>query len=91
MTDPVDNGGDAFPRVVTDWNPSRDAHEVTSEPGMTLRDYFAAKAMEGDISSMVDPDGEACGLSLEAPGATLDRLAATYYRMADAMLKARQS
>ncbi|WP_354292652.1 hypothetical protein [Paramixta manurensis] len=48
---------------------------------MTLRDYFAAKAMQGDIS--FDP---------LSPGVTdeqLDIYANHYYKIADAMLKAR--
>lgn len=47
-------------------------------PGMTLRDYFAAKAMQGNISSV--QEGE-----VVIP----DRLARWSYEMADAMLKAR--
>jgi hypothetical protein len=44
-----DYSGPAFPRVVTEYNEARDAHEVTSEGGMTLRDYFAAKAMQSIV------------------------------------------
>jgi len=47
--------------------------------GMTLRDYFAAHAMQGICAS---------GPSLEWSS---DRLAAEAYDFADAMLKARES
>jgi hypothetical protein len=45
--------------------------------GMTLRDYFAAKAMQGIVSR---------GIVNEVP---LEIYATNAYRMADAMLKAR--
>jgi hypothetical protein len=48
-------------------------------PGMTLRDYFAAKAMQGLF---------AAGGGLVK---TADQWAAQAYTMADAMLKARES
>lgn len=55
--------------------------------GMTLRDYFAAKAMEGDWSSQ----GDSCGIFIpEVTDVNLDRSAKLYYRMADAMLRARK-
>jgi hypothetical protein len=47
--------------------------------GMTLRDYFAAKAMQGMLAACT-------GWS----GADQDRLASTSYRMADEMMKARE-
>ena len=46
--------------------------------GMSLRDYFAAKAMQGDLVSGVHPDN-------------FDATAKRAYKMADAMLKARQA
>jgi hypothetical protein len=49
----------------------------TDEKGMSLRDYFAAKAMQG---MMVDVAQPRC-----------DYIADTSYKMADAMLKARGS
>ena len=45
--------------------------------GMTLRDYFAAKAMQG---MMVDVEQPRC-----------DYIAGAAYKMADAMLKAREA
>lgn len=58
--------------------------------GMSLRDKFAESAMVGELASMQDPTGEACGIALDAPDSTLDRLAAHWYRIADAMLRARE-
>ena len=45
--------------------------------GMTLRDYFAAKAMQGLLSSDVN--------------AKLENFAKQSYKVADAMLKAREA
>jgi hypothetical protein len=43
-----DNGGSAFPEIVTELNFHTHEYENThSIGGMTLRDYFAAKAMQG--------------------------------------------
>ena len=50
--------------------------------GMTLRDYFAAKAMQGII-------GYAGGKGIYIPPDA--ELAASAYEIADAMLKARES
>ena len=47
-------------------------------PGMTLRDYFAAKAMQAFIGQHVDAGGD-------------DHLAEESYSVADAMLRARES
>ena len=68
------DGGPAFPGAEGMW------------PGMTLRDYFAAKAMHGFCSG---PEG---GIN-PVPGMDYDWLQATSrvaYEMADAMLKARE-
>jgi hypothetical protein len=59
----------AFPTVMLD----------KPEGGMTLRDYFAAKAMQGMLA--------ACTGWSEA---NLERLAKCSYSTADAMLKARE-
>ena len=48
--------------------------------GMTLRDYFAAKAMQGISATLTQTDGE--------PFWNL--IATDSYKMADAMLKARE-
>lgn len=63
-----DGGGRAFPAEAT--------NSTFASPGMTLRDYFAAKAMQGDLVSGVHPD-------------CFEATAKRAYKMADAMLKAR--
>ena len=68
----TNTGGPAFPagerfECVDGWH---------TEPGMTLRDYFAAKAMQGILT---DPE--------IVMGAT--EIADLSYKYADAMLKAR--
>lgn len=77
------NGGPAFPGE----HPTGQVEYVDGvgnkyvfEPheGMTLRDYFAAKAMQGFCTS-INQD------------TTWDQDAATAYRVANAMLKARES
>ena len=48
------------------------------EPGMSLRDYFAAKALQGQLAdSLIRPHG-------------FDELCENCYKWADAMLKARE-
>ena len=68
------NGGPAFPGV---GYVSQDGKK--NPEGMTLRDYFAAKAMQGVIAGTVKPE------TVWTP----DELAESSYCMADAMLKER--
>ncbi|HBR4098679.1 TPA: hypothetical protein L9U11_001981 [Klebsiella pneumoniae] len=65
-------GGPAFPELGnvgynSDWQ---------NEPGMTLRDYFAAKAMQS-VTLSIEPNEQKL-------------IATAAYQMADAMLKARE-
>jgi hypothetical protein len=55
------------------------------EGGMTLRDYFAAKAMQSLVSSFLNKDMDTLD-----PHGWMDGLAMDAYSMADAMLKARE-
>jgi hypothetical protein len=55
------------------------SHDEMTCTGMSLRDYFAAKAMQG-ILSICEDNGDAPFWDIIAPDA---------YKMADAMLKAR--
>jgi hypothetical protein len=66
----MNTGGPAFPRPFSGTN-------QYAQDGMTLRDYFAAKALPSYWS---DPD----------VAGNLDTAAAWAYEMADAMLKARE-
>ncbi len=69
----MDNGGPAFPGL----HPSKECRY--NDPGMTLRDYFAAKAITGLIASTpYDRVLNPAGVAQEA------------YAVADAMLKARE-
>lgn len=69
-----DTGGSAFP-IVSDRCPIPD-----SEPGMTLRDYFAAKALQGLQANTHDSVLKMCH----------EEIAVYAYYAADAMLKARK-
>jgi hypothetical protein len=60
----IDEGGAAFPS------------ELFEQPGMTLRDYFAAAALQGYFGTPHYCDCE--------------KLALYMYQMADAMIKARK-
>ncbi|WP_338547273.1 hypothetical protein V6W80_11775 [Pseudomonas benzopyrenica] len=67
----INDGGRAFPRTSDVYGP---------EFGMSLRDYFAAKAMQGFNSN---PDENLIGKPFS-------EIAALAYRQADEMLKARE-
>jgi hypothetical protein len=54
----------------------------THHDGMTLRDYFAAKAMQGIFASNAEHDHEDEHI--------FDAVADAAYKQADAMLKARE-
>jgi hypothetical protein len=66
----MNTGGPAFPKTPF-------IEIGTPQNGMTLRDYFAAKAMQGFASNL-------------GPGATFNSRAEIAYEWADAMLKARE-
>ena len=71
----INTGGPAFPIPL---NPGQSWQAMAPCDGMTLRDYFAAKAMQG--------------LVVDGVGSLMDEeLADWAYRLADAMLKARGS
>ncbi len=74
----IDNGGPAFPVPL---NPGETWREMASCDGMTLRDYFAAKAMQGIL---------AAGRDAQFDGSDMYGYARASYGLADAMLKARE-
>ena len=82
-----DDGGSAFPGTEIHF-----AHGVSQEysyPGMSLRDYFAAKAMQGIISNTDAVNG--LKLDPDRVGQKLkDAISQSAYRYADAMLEARK-
>ena len=74
-----DTGGPAFPHTVE--YKGADCGGVVPYGGMSLRDYFAARALQNfrdQIGSQSDQEW-------------FDKVAEGAYRMADAMLKARQA
>ena len=71
--------GQAFPRQQWEYDGQNNVLQYQEE-GMTLRDYFAAKAMQGICSH---PD--TWGLI------SSKNIATTAYELADAMLKAREA
>jgi hypothetical protein len=78
MAEQINNGGPAFPVPI---NPGETYQGHAPCDGMTLRDYFAAKAMAVVWTEI--PDDADRDLAL-------DRLGRYAYEMADAMLKARE-
>lgn len=67
-----DNGGPAFPTTPQNYDDMDPAGA-----GMTLRDYFAAKAMQADMTDGIHESDFA-------------RTAFRAYKMADAMIEARK-
>ena len=67
----MNDGGRAFPKPCDECNHDSSIHE---QQGMTLRDYFAAKAMQALISKINDDK----------------QIAKSSYFLADAMLKERE-
>jgi len=61
--------------------------QETNSRGMTLRDYFAAKAMQGLMAGRWKSDMH--GIPYDAYRADADEWAKSAYHFADAMLKAR--
>jgi len=81
-----DNGGPAFPMIRAVYGNSG----WDNEAGMTLRDYFAAKAMQAIITKLpvVDREGE-FGSPVEDKIKYNADIANSAYWIADAMLEER--
>ncbi len=73
----TDDGGPAFPGL---------SHQHRDSYGMSLRDYFAAKAIEPAIHRALN----AMAAQIKPDAFDFARVAQTAYRMADAMLEARK-
>lgn len=87
----IEDGGAAFPTTVY-----YDEKPYGIEDGMSLRDYFAAKAMHAEIvSSCSDLTPEAATAlvraSVAAGHSPEEHIALNAYKMADAMIKARKA
>ncbi|WP_156109537.1 hypothetical protein [Pseudomonas cremoricolorata] len=80
-----DTGGPAFPTIGYDSGAAANGIglSVTDDPGMTLRDYLAAKALQGMLPY---PGNEMWGSFAEM---TPKQAAESAYGYADAMLAAR--
>ncbi|MCA1178910.1 MULTISPECIES: hypothetical protein [unclassified Pantoea] len=79
-------GGPAFPQSgATDGDGDIFESDRMGGGGMTLRDYLAAKAMQGDWACQSDRVGNDIDIEL------IKKRAEVYYCMADAMLAARAS
>lgn len=77
----INDGGPAFPETGLTGLPNGNFYE--GRAGMTLRDYFAAKAMLGELSAQ---DGAGADYNTVK---SLKSLASWSYQIADAMLEAR--
>lgn len=73
------NGGPAFARPKSPKGEFTDSDVPCAQTGMSLRDYFAAKAMQGWTSNPLPDDS------------SIQDVAAWAYRQADAMLAARSA
>jgi hypothetical protein len=85
MTTERDDGGPAFPSEWKEWD--HDDMEWKLQylhRGMSVRDYFAAKALHGVLAS-----GRTT-LNFESRPTKVDDIADAAYLMADAMLRARE-
>ena len=75
----INDGGPAFPRPGANWMDKENrAMGCDAQLGMTLRDYFAAKAMQALVGAEFRHEF------------TVEDDASYAYKMADAMLKARE-
>lgn len=85
----LNDGGPAFPCEVDSTQPlhRQVGNTVWQTYGMTLRDYFAAKAMQA-LAAQALPLKHETGFGINDRRA---HVASAAYAMADAMLKARQS
>jgi hypothetical protein len=77
----TNTGGPAFPNEGGPGN-------LWNDKGMTLRDYFAAKAMQGWVQATTKPYVHAGEYQVELINE--DHITKEAYKMADAMLKARE-
>ena len=75
----ANDGGPAFPNVGDVRYTSEDQY------GMTLRDYFAAKALPAIVSTYVEANGRCIGTDHFPRNCAIHA-----YNLADAMLKARE-
>ena len=75
----INDGGPAFPCVYYSEPIGSIGPQLTIKGGLSIRDYFAAAALQGLLSSIQPNQVWSC-----------EDVAVTCYRMADAMIKARE-
>ena len=80
-----DTGGSAFPAKKRIYRQGYATQEFEPVEGMSIRDYFAAKAMQKFIMD------EAILNTSDTSKAWLKSIADASYEMADAMIKAKES
>ena len=83
MSNKINDGGQAFPRAVQFDDAFINGH------GMTLRDYFAAAALQAIISSALS-EGTKTMYNIRKPD-FLECLSLDAYAHADAMIRAREA
>ena len=69
----------------------QELRKAQADVRMTLRDYFAAKSMQGLLANSGGPIQSNSMQGWDLTNCTDNDIATVAYRMADAMLKARQS
>ena len=79
MSVPINDGGPAYPNVYYSEPIGSIGPQLTIKGGMTLRDYFAAAALQGLLASPAEAE---FGVSHFATAA---------YEAADAMIRAREA
>lgn len=95
----IDDGGPAFPGKICTGHFEQGQEEIPiyeNPPGMSLRDYFAAKAMQAEIitnfSDATPAANEAFMLGAKKHGHNvLQHLAHNAYLVSDAMIVARKA
>lgn len=87
----INDGGPAFPVPMEKWSPNcPDAYFNVPDKGLTIRDYFAAKAMQGLVQACAGSIlATVCGEQLYRQEA-MGRLVHCAGEIADAMLAARE-
>jgi hypothetical protein len=96
MSDKIKDGGPAFPQPCTDQGYSANSPYDMAGGGMSLRDYFAAKAMQALISAgefIIDSDEDiemSDGKVLKKVTRPRIQGTETAFKFADAMLEARE-
>jgi hypothetical protein len=83
----TNTGGPAFPSlpIVQEFEGKR----LTMTEGLTMRDYFAAKAMQAIYAAQVEWQSTGCPADAESLQ-VMEDVAGDAYALADAMLKARE-